>query len=199
MSHQQNEGPGTETQDDLLGIPAFLKREPGVSKPAPKQELPMRTDDEATAPADTEAPADKAKPAKAAKPRKAKPASANGKAADKANGNAATPTKAKAAKPLKAAAKPAKAKAVKAKAQRQRDPAKLDQFGFRKGSIKSTVAAMYAKGKGATLAEVKESVGSIQFNLLTELKGRGFKVEQAEVKSPAGRLVTRYKLHAQAA
>lgn len=145
----------------------------------------MKTDDEATEAPDTEAPA----PPKAKAKRKAAV-----KAADSANGKA--PVKAKAKR--KAAAKPAKG-AVKAKGkkvERQRDPAKLDAFGFRKGSIKSKAAAMYAKGKGATLAEVKEEVGSIQFNLLTELIERGVTVNKAEVKNEGGRMVTRYKIAA---
>lgn len=200
MLHQEDKGPGT-TSDDNLDIPPFLKREPGQdwSWPTPKrQELPMRDDDKAAAAADTEASAPAEKPVKApkatkvAKPRKG----ANGAATDKAA--KAAPKAAKTAKGTAKAAKAAKV-AKPAKAQRQRDPAKLDTFGFRKDSIKSRAAAMYAKGKGATLAEVKEEVGSVQFNLLTELGGRGFQIDQTEVKNAAGRMVTRYKLHQQAA
>ena len=142
------------------------------------------SDEAAAAPDETEAPA----PAKAAKPVKVKA---------KGNGHAKGAVKAKAkatAAPVKAAkATPAKAKG-KAKAERQRDPLKLDAFGFRKGSIKSKAAAMYAKG--ATLADVKEALGSVQFNLLTELEGRGFTVDKAEIKGANDRMVTRYKIHA---
>jgi hypothetical protein len=209
MSHPIEGKPGDKQPDD--GIPAFLKREPSATPqpeaPAPQQELPMRTatptfatDDAAAAEApEAEAPA---KPA--SKPRKAKAApkkAANGNGADKAPAKAAGKAKvtAKGGKaPAKkaasaATAKPAKAKAKKA--ERQRDPAKLDSWGFRKESIKSRAAAMYAKGKGATLAEVKEEVGSVQFNLLTELKEAGHNVEVDQVKAN-GRMVNRYKLTA---
>ena len=129
----------------------------------------------------TEAPAKPAKADKPVKAAKAKPA----KKAATANGNAngKHEVKAKADKPVKA----------KAKGERKRDPANLDQWGFRKDSIKSRAAAMYAKAKGATLAEVKEEVGSVQFNLLTELKEAGHTVDVDQVKA-GGRMVNRYKL-----
>jgi hypothetical protein len=144
-------------------------------------------DDEATEAQDTEAPVTPAKAPKTKTPRKAPvKAAGNGKAkpAVKAQGKKAAP-----------AATPKAAKGKAKKAERQRDPAKLDAFGFRKESIKSKAAAMYAKGKGATLGEVKEVLGSVQFNLLTELEGNGHKVDKTEVKSSTGRMVTRYKLH----
>ena len=86
-------------------------------------------------------------------------------------------------------------RAAKAKPRKARvyDPAKLDQFGFRKGSDKSKAAAMYAKGNGATLNQVKDAVGSVQFNLLGELEGRGFKIERTQVKGKV-RPVTRFKI-----
>jgi hypothetical protein len=152
--------------------------EPEAPKPAPKPEAPAK------AKATPKAPAKKAASARA---------KGNGKQPVKAAGKtpAKAPAKAKGAAPAKAAVK-GKAKAPKA--ERHRDPAKLDTFGFRKGSIKSRAAAMYAKGKGATLAEVKEAVGSVQFNLLSELRANGFTVETSEVKNANGRMVTRYKL-----
>lgn len=130
----------------------------------------------------TEAPAKPAKADKPVKAAKAKPA----KKAATANGNAngKHEVKAKADKPVKA----------KAKGERKRDPAKLDQWGFRKDSIKAKAAAIYAKGKGATLQEVKEVVGSIQFNLLKELEEQGHTVDRTDVKTDKGRVVTRYKL-----
>jgi len=168
----------------------------------------MRTDDETTAPEAAAAPVTEAppsKPAKAAgKPKaakavKAKAGNGNGHVAPKATKKAAGKAAAEGGRVAKAkTAKPAKAKAKGARAERQRDPAKLDQWGFRKDSIKSRAASIYAKGKGATLAQVKEVVGSIQFNLLTELKEHGFKVEVDEVKNTDGRVVNRYKLHAKA-
>ena len=142
--------------------------------------------DDAPAPAETETVTEApAKPAKADKPVKAAKAKPAKKAAT-ANGNAngKHEVKAKADKPVKA----------KAKGERKRDPAKLDQWGFRKDSIKAKAAAIYAKGKGATLQEVKEVVGSIQFNLLKELEEQGHTVDRTDVKTDKGRVVTRYKL-----
>lgn len=114
----------------------------------------------------------------------------------KANGHAKETKPLKAEKPVKAAKaeKPAKAKAQAERKKRTVDPAKLDKFGFRKGSIKSNAAAIYAKGKGATLAEVKEAVGSNQFNLLTEVEARGHTVQKTPVDGEGNRKVTRYKI-----
>lgn len=100
----------------------------------------------------------------------------------------------KAAKKAKGKAKAGNGAKGKAKATRTRDPVKLDQFGFRLGSLKARAAAMYAAKKGATLAEVKEALESTQFNLITELEGKGFAVERNEATSDAGRKVTRYKI-----
>ena len=74
------------------------------------------------------------------------------------------------------------------------DPAKLDQFGFRLGSLKSQAATMYAGKKGATLAEVKTALDSTQFNLLTELEEKGYKVERTEVPGNNNRKVTCFKI-----
>jgi hypothetical protein len=100
------------------------------------------------------------------------------------------PVKAKGAAKVKAKgkAKPRKARTV--------DPAKLDQFGLRKGSIKSRAAAMYAAKKGATLNEVKEALESTQFNVLTELEGKGFKVTRTLVSGIGARQATKYHLSA---
>jgi hypothetical protein len=98
----------------------------------------------------------------------------------------------------KAAPKAAPKGKVKARAPRHRDPAKLDQFGYRKGSIRSKAAALYARKRGATLAEVKELVGSVQFNLLTEQRDRGNKISNTkEVRN--NRTVKRYFLKLKAA
>jgi hypothetical protein len=171
-------------------IPAFLRREEVTSNS--EKEVPAmiaKTDDEATDAQNDEGPA----PAKPAKTPKAKtPRKAAAKANGKGNGKAAVKAQGKKAAP---AATPKAAKGKGKKAERQCDPAKLDAFGSRKESIKSKAAAMYAKGKGATLGEVKEALGSVQFNLLTELTERGHKVDKAEVKNASGRMVTRYKLH----
>jgi hypothetical protein len=117
-----------------------------------------------------------AKPAKQAKPAKNKPA----KAAVKATGKAKT--------------KPARV--GKARKPRTVDPAKLDQFGLRKGSIKSRAAAMYASKKGATLNEVKAALESTQFNVLTELEGKGFKITRTQVPGIGARQATKYHLSA---
>jgi hypothetical protein len=170
-------------------IPAFLRREVTVNSEKEVVPMSIKTDDEAVEAQETEAPAPVKTP-QASKPRKAPV-----QAASKANGKGAVKAKGKKAAP-QATPKAAKAKAKKT--ERKRDPAKLDAFGFRKDSIKSKAAAMYAKGKGATLAEVKEVVGSVQFNLLTELTGNGHTVDKTEVKNAGGRMVTRYKLHAKA-
>jgi hypothetical protein len=176
-------------------IPAFLKRpfenesENGAmwNKLWSEQRKVYASDEaKAAAEPEAEAPAAKPKPVKADKP--AKKATANGASKPKAEAKAKPAAK---AAPAKATAKPAKGKA---KAERKQDPAKLDAFGFRKESIKSKAAALYAKGKGATLADVKEALGSVQFNLLTELKEKGYEVEESEVKNTNGRMVTRYKI-----
>jgi hypothetical protein len=198
---------GSQGQPPDDGIPDFLKREPAPAiQQVPQQELPMRTDDEAgvaepdtpdAPPAKPDKPKRKRSPKPAAdKPAKAAPKKAAGNG--KGNGHAAVKQAAKGTKTAAGkVAKPTKGK-VAAKGTRKRDPAKLDQWGFRKDSIKSKAAAIYAKGKGATLADVKEAIGSVQFNLLTELKASGFKVEVDEVKGPTGRIINRYKLHAKA-
>lgn len=128
-----------------------------------------------------------------------KPAKAKAKAKSpvKAKNAKATTKKASAKAPTKkATAKtPSKAK-TKSKAAPTRDPAKLDQFGLRKGSVKSRAAALYARAKGATLNEVKDEVGSIQFNVIGELESKGFKVTKTEEQPKGGgRKATRYKLH----
>ena len=92
------------------------------------------------------------------------------------------------------APKPEKVK--KAKVERKRDPAKLDQYGFRKGSIKSEAAVMYSSKKGATLAEVKERVGSVQFNLLKEVEELGFKIKREQEDGEGKRKVTRFFIQA---
>ncbi len=146
---------------------------------------------------DTEAEVTATDPATPPTPKPAKPRKPAAKQAK---------VKAKPAKAAKPAAKPAKVKAkgngkakVKAKAKAKRaprtvDPAKLDQFGFRLNSLKSRAATMYAGKKGATLAEVKEALDSTQFNLLTELEEKGFKVERTEAAGKSGRQVTRFHI-----
>jgi hypothetical protein len=115
-----------------------------------------------------------------------KPAKAKRKLAKKA------PAKAKGAKKAKGkAAKPVR-KAKANRAPRTRDVSKLDAFGFRKGSIKSQAATMYQAG--ATLADVKDTLGSVQFNVLTELEAKGFTIKTKALKAGNGRKLTFYKV-----
>ncbi len=70
----------------------------------------------------------------------------------------------------------------------------LDQFGFRAGSLKAKAAALYASKDGATLAEVRDALNSSQFNLLTELEKRKYKILRSQVPGAGPRKVTRYKI-----
>jgi hypothetical protein len=94
----------------------------------------------------------------------------------------------------KVARKRAKAasKATGPRKTRRVPKAEVDEFGFRKGSLKSKAAAMYASRDGATLAEVRKRLNSTQFNLLTELKKKKFKVHETEVPGAGGRKATNY-------
>ena len=88
-----------------------------------------------------------------------------------------------------------RAVSTKPRAKRQRDPAGLDSFGLRLKSIKSRAAAMYARKAGATLAQVKDEVGSVQFNVIKELEDKGFKFKRVtEDSGTHGRKATRYFL-----
>ena len=71
---------------------------------------------------------------------------------------------------------------------------KLDRFGFRLGSLKSQAATMYASKKGATLGEVKAALKSTQFNLLTELEGKGHRIERTEAPGKNNRKVTKFRI-----
>lgn len=103
--------------------------------------------------------------------------------------------KVEAKKPAKkAAAKaPVKAKAAKPKAVKKA-AAEKDQYGLRKGSARSEAASMYARKNGATLAEVKERIGSVQLNVLNALKADGYAVTQEKITKKGERPVTRYYL-----
>jgi hypothetical protein len=130
------------------------------------------------------------------KPPKAVAAKGAAKAPAKAPAKAAKPAKpVKAAKAAKAAkvAKPAK---DKPKGTCTFDPAKLDQFGLRPGSLKAQAAAMYSAKGGATLTEVKEALQSVQFNVITMLRDKGFTVDEKQEDGAGHRKVTRYFLKA---
>ncbi len=91
-------------------------------------------------------------------------------------------------------------KPLKAATARSRKPTTaklgLDPYGFRKGTLKSQAAAMYASKKGATMLEVKNKLDSTQLNLLTDLEKKGFKVTKLKEAGPGTREVTRYFLRA---
>lgn len=70
----------------------------------------------------------------------------------------------------------------------------VDAFGFRTGSLKSKAAALYASGNGATLSEIKAKLKSSQFNLLTELKAKKFKIKRTLVPGVGARKATRYQV-----
>jgi hypothetical protein len=117
-----------------------------------------------------------------------KPRAAKGKANGQLKAEAPT-------KKLKTVTQPKRAKAKATRAPRTLDPAKLDAFGLRKGSLKSQAAAMYASKRGATLAEVKQALDSIQFNVLKQLEAKGIKVARVVEKAKgSNREVTRFRI-----
>lgn len=178
----------TKLEDDP-GIPDFLM----VKPKEPKSEIMTKPDTDIET-AEVETPVMPPK-ANGTKPAASK---AKAKAARGVTAKAAKPTskpvkaKATASKTKGKAEKPAKARA-KGKT-RNLDPAKRDEYGLRLGSIKSKAAAMYAGKKGATLGEVKDKLGSIQFNVLTQLEAKGHKVKRTEDKGETGRPITRFWL-----
>ncbi len=167
-----------DPKDDPWDFPEMF-----IRKPEKKDEAtPMKTPEKVTA--SDESVATEAPSRSTAKRRAATKAKSNGKAPVKAKPK--TPAKAKAPK--------------KARAERKVDPAKLDDLGFRKGSLKSQAAAMYAnaKTKGATLGEVKKALKSTQFNLITELQDRKdpkITVTRSQENGEGARQVTRYRIN----
>ena len=116
------------------------------------------------------------------------------KAADKPKVVKAAKGVVKAKNAPKATVKAAKG-AKKAKAEpKTRKPVETDQFGLRKGTDRSKAAAMYARKNGATLEEIKTTLGSIQLNVLSNLEAAGHKVERSTEKRKDKRAVTRYRL-----
>lgn len=71
--------------------------------------------------------------------------------------------------------KPKKAPRKRAKKTNGAAPT-VDVWGIREGTARSKAAALYARAEGASLAEVKEVVGSVQYNVLTEMKAKGYTV-----------------------
>ena len=114
---------------------------------------------------------------------------------DRAAGKRLNGKGAKRAPPIKRASERPKGNKTGAKRKpRTFDPDKLDQFGFRLGSKKSKAAAMYGSKNGATLAETKKKFGSAQYNVLSELMGKGFKIKRTVATSEEGRKNTRFYL-----
>lgn len=164
-----------DMQPDPLALPTFLKRDDkNKAEFMPVSDVEVEVE---------------SRPAKTVKP-KVK-ANGAGKPTDRPKVKAA-PKAAKAAKSApRATAKAAKG-AEKAKVAKPKT--EKDVWGLRKGSAKSEAAAMYARKNGATLAEVKERVGSIQLNVLHALEKAGYTVEKEKHVREGHRPVTRYKL-----
>lgn len=129
-----------------------------------------------------------------------KPTKANGavkpavKAADKPKAKAVGKPAVKAKAAPKATAKAAKGSEKPKVAKSKAEPVVKDQWGFRVGSAKSKAVAMYATKEGATLEEVKATVGSIQLNVLNALEADGYEVKREKQEREDARSVTRYWL-----
>lgn len=99
-------------------------------------------------------------------------------------------------KPAKRSNVKRKAKPAMKKVSKTPTSVTLDKFGFRDGSLKSQAAAMAASEDGVTLAEMKEKLGSIQYNMLTELRNKGHTIKEKKEDSNGNRKATRYFLKA---
>lgn len=175
---------GPVLEDDALpDIPSFLKRNANNQSEITR----MKFEPKRTYAAEAEVSTNGVKPPKAVK---AAPKAKVAKAAPKAAVKAVS----KAAKAVAKAAPAKPAKVTKKAVPRAVDPAKLDEWGLRKGSIRSKAADLYSRKQGATLHEVKEKLDSVQFNVIKELRGKGFKVEEKLEDGPTGRRITRYFL-----
>ena len=99
---------------------------------------------------------------------------------------------------VKGALKQAKASQVAPKPEKRTsgavNGAAVDCYGFRADSLKAKAAAMYANKAGATVGEVRASLGGLHLNLLTTLEKNGYSIKREKEKGPGGRLVTRYFL-----
>lgn len=178
------------TDDEKAPVPADAEKPPEAA-PADK-------------PADAATDAAKPKKEKAAKtgrtPAKA-PATANTpkKPAAKGTSKPASAPKGKTAAPAKATAKKPASKPPAAKKAADKKPAvEKDFYGFKKGSLKSQAAAMYADPKGATLPQIKDKLGSAQLNVLVDLEKEGYKIERKKEAGKGKRPITRYFLRAKA-
>lgn len=119
-------------------------------------------------------------------------------AADKAKPKTKTPAKGTGKADAKADAKTEKTDKTKVDKTKDKSAAKgeKDEFGFRKGSLKSRAAALYARKDGATREEVVAELQSSQLNLLKELEEAGqFVVTKKKEEGSKGKKpVTRYWL-----
>ena len=177
-----------DTESHPLDIPTFLKRD--ANNRAEFMMVESVEVDEVETEVEESRPA-KSKPKAKATANGHAPIKAAGRPKAKAAGKA--PVKAKSAP--KATAKAAKAHEKAKVAKPRAEALPKDQFGFRKGSAKSDAAALYARKSGATLAEVKEKLGSVQLNVLVGLEAEGYKVDKKkEARGEGQRAVTRYRL-----
>ena len=90
--------------------------------------------------------------------------------------------------------RPAKAAKGKSKPKARAPKASLDAFGFRAGTARSKAVAMFARKGGATLAEIKKAVGSVQLNCLVALEAEGYKIVRKKEDGSGARTITRYFL-----
>lgn len=187
---------GTEIKNlpDIPDMPEFLITDAKARDEARKMQKLEKTyaasEDVGTAEVEQQKPHIPAKRAKANGKDNGKPL----KAAAKPKATKPKVAKAKAAKPAETTVK-AKGKGKAAtRAPRTADPTKLDEFGLRKGSLKSRAAAMYASKKGATLTEVSAKLESTQFNVITQLVAKGWKLRTTKEAGDGPRQITRYFL-----
>lgn len=68
----------------------------------------------------------------------------------------------------------------------------LDQFGYRVGSAKSNAAALYVVG--ATRKEIKDKLGTDQYNVLLELEQQGYIITKKRVRIGKNRPHLRYTI-----
>ena len=68
----------------------------------------------------------------------------------------------------------------------------LDEFGFRRSSLKSKAAAMYRQG--ATRLQVHEALGEPMLNVLSEVEAMGYKIVRKKVRIGFNRPHYRYTI-----
>lgn len=130
-----------------------------------EREQPMVSDEHASAPA-------AAQPEPAAEPAAKSAAPAPGGTQEENT----MATNKKGRKAANGGGKKAKKAATVKKAATKANGANLDQFGLRKGTTRSEVAAYLAQDGGRTMAQVKEKFGATFYNMVNALKEMGNKV-----------------------